>query len=106
MIQEEFATFVDLWNGHKIRTQKNRPHVIPGIPMDLYRSDQVRNWGVTFDHDDSCGQLLRTMLQPLENVNIDEFLTSTTLQWCKQQLRLLNFQPELRTAEDLVRPYL
>ena len=43
IVREEFATFMELWNGHKIHTQKSRPHIISGIPMDLYKTDQVRN---------------------------------------------------------------
>lgn len=106
MIRNEFADFVQLWNGHKIRTQKNRPHVISGIPMDLYRTDKVTNWGVPIEDDSDCGQLLRTMLQPLEQVDIDEFMTPITMQWCEQQLAALAFTPDLRTEEDLKRPHL
>ncbi|KAM4062484.1 hypothetical protein HRG_013658 [Hirsutella rhossiliensis] len=47
MIRDEFATFVDLWNSHKIRTQRNRQHVISGRPIDLYNTDQAPNWGAS-----------------------------------------------------------
>jgi hypothetical protein len=100
MIREEIANFVELWNGHKIRMQKNCPHVVSGIPMDLYKTDQVRNWGISFDDDDDCGQLIHTMLEPLEATEIDEFMTSETSNWYNQQLQNLRFDSVLRTEED------
>jgi hypothetical protein len=105
MIRDEIATFQELWNGHKIRTQKNRLHVISGIPMDLYNTDKVRNWGVTFEDDDPCGQLVRTMLDPLDAIDIDEFLLPETQAWCDQQLETLGFNGQIPEGE-LYRPHL
>ena len=106
MIREEFADFVELWNSHRIRPQRNRPHVISGIPMDLYRTDKVEDWGIPFEEDDNCGQVLRTMLAPLESIEIDEFMTPATTEWCIQQLEDLGFDQTLRTEEDRKRPFL
>jgi hypothetical protein len=78
MIWEEFATFVELWNSHKIHIQKSRLYVISGIPMDLYKTDQVRNWGILFEDDDDYDQLIHIMLEPLEDIDIDEFMTPAT----------------------------
>ena len=106
MIRDEFSAFVDLWNGHKIRVQKNRPNVVSGIPMDLYRTENVRNWGVYFEDDDACGERVRTMLEPLEDVDIDRFMTPATTEWCDQQLEVLGFDGIIRTAEGHDRPHL
>lgn len=35
-IRFEIERFVEEWNNHKIRTQKNRRHVHAGIPFDLF----------------------------------------------------------------------
>lgn len=37
----EVATFCDLWNGHTIRAQRNRPHVVAGIPRENYDGDDT-----------------------------------------------------------------
>ncbi|KAL2104411.1 hypothetical protein VUR80DRAFT_1362 [Thermomyces stellatus] len=38
IIREEFTKFVQLWNNHYIRSQRSRPHVVPGQPWVLYHS--------------------------------------------------------------------
>ena len=92
-LQDEFADFVKLWNGHPIRTQKNHQHVISGIPMDLYRTDGVRNWGIALSDNENAPdcQALRTMLDPLRDIDIDSFLTPATEAWCTSQLEEIGF---------------
>ena len=46
------------------------------------------------------------MLAPLENIEIDEFMTPATTEWCIQQIKDLGFDQTLRTEEDLKRPFL
>ncbi|KAH6952508.1 hypothetical protein BKA56DRAFT_241223 [Ilyonectria sp. MPI-CAGE-AT-0026] len=41
MIRQEVADFTEMWNGHRIRPQKNREHLVAGIPMDLYNTSEV-----------------------------------------------------------------
>ena len=93
MLQDEFADFIALWNGHKIRTQKNRQHVISGRPIDLYNTNDVRNWGVLLSDSESGDdrQALRTMLEPLEDIDIDSFLQEETEAWCVSQLTEMGF---------------
>lgn len=97
--------FQKLWNGHKIRTQKSRPFLVSGIPVDLYNTDQAKDWGVPFEEDDPCGEVVRTMLAPLEEVNIDDFLTPATQEWCDRQLKAWGFTGTLE-GEQLQRPHL
>jgi hypothetical protein len=51
IIRAECASFVDTWNTHTIRNQRSKPHIIPGVPDDLYFTpdDDVLNYGETPD---------------------------------------------------------
>jgi hypothetical protein len=48
IVREQVYQFADLWNAHTIRSQKNRPHVIPGKPVVLHftPSAPARDFGV------------------------------------------------------------
>jgi hypothetical protein len=74
MIRTDIAQFTLLWNSHSIRPQPNRPHVNPGIPQDLYNTDEIRNWGVPIAEGSAEEQVLRTMYEPLQEIEIDEFM--------------------------------
>ena len=41
LIREEVRRFVQYWNMHKIRSQKNRPNVTTGRPNDLYYNPAI-----------------------------------------------------------------
>ncbi|PNH38462.1 hypothetical protein VD0002_g10272, partial [Verticillium dahliae] len=59
MIHQEVADFTEMWNGLRIRPQRNREHLVAGIPMDLYNTSQVENWAL---------QLLeQNYLEPINN---------------------------------------
>jgi hypothetical protein len=73
--------------------------------MDLYHTDQVLNWGIPVREGSPAEEALRTMLHPLESIEIDEFLTLETNQWCDEQLASLGFDGILRTEEDHKRPH-
>lgn len=85
IIRDELAKFVQLWDGHIIRNQRNRPNVKAGIPIDLYHTIEVLGWGVPFSkYDDSDEQrLLQDMLDPLEHIDIETLLPEETEAWCK-----------------------
>lgn len=48
---------------------------------------------------------LRTMLEPLEDLDIDSFLTPDTFNWCQQQLLDLGFTGDQSTELDPMRPF-
>jgi hypothetical protein len=107
MVRADIAEFALLWNSHSIRTQPNRPHVNPGIPMDLYQTDQVRNWGIPIYEGSAAEEVLRTMYKPLQDLEIDNFMDPQTQEWCNERLVEMNFDAEsLRTEEDHRRPHL
>ncbi|KAI1761882.1 hypothetical protein GGR53DRAFT_449456 [Hypoxylon sp. FL1150] len=106
MIKDEFAEFVEIWNSHSIRKQRNRPHVRPGIPYDLYNTDEVPNWGIPVEEGSPAYEAAQVMYQPLEDIEIDEFMTPETTEWCERQLEALGFDGILHTEEDHINPHI
>ena len=54
LIRNEIYNFVNLWNNHRIRSQKKqRPNLPTGKPSVLYYTppDGTSNYGVTPDHN-------------------------------------------------------
>ncbi len=45
IIRSEIATYVETWNAHSIRPQKNRANHIPGIPNELYTDTSLPRFG-------------------------------------------------------------
>ncbi|KAI1116337.1 hypothetical protein F5Y14DRAFT_440036 [Nemania sp. NC0429] len=105
ILRTEVAEFVQLWNNHTIRTQKNRPHVVSGKPTEIYETCEV-NWGIPIPEGSETEALLRTMSDSLENTEIDAFFTEETEAWCNAQLEELGFDGTLRTEEDHKYPHL
>ncbi|KAH6951121.1 hypothetical protein BKA56DRAFT_505960 [Ilyonectria sp. MPI-CAGE-AT-0026] len=104
MIRQEVADFTEMWNGHRIRPQKNREHLVSGIPMDLYNTDAVENWAVKLGGSALAG--LDEMLQAVDAVDIDDLLDPGTLEWCEEQLNDLGFDGQLNGDLDHKRPHL
>ncbi|KAI0535237.1 hypothetical protein GGR58DRAFT_480081 [Xylaria digitata] len=105
VLRTEIIEFVQLWNNHTIRRQKNRPYVISGKPSEIYETSQV-NWGIPIPEGSATEQLVRTMADPLENVEIDAFFPAETENWCNTQLEDMGFDSILCTEEDRKHPYL
>ncbi|KAG6171952.1 hypothetical protein E4U51_008021 [Claviceps purpurea] len=93
MIQGEIGDFVDLWNGHSIRNQRNRAHVVSGKPADLWRTQDAPNCGVRLSEDVDADDrvALNQMLDPLEAIDIDRFLVQETEDWCNDRLQEMGF---------------
>lgn len=51
IICSEIKTYVDVWNAHRIRPQRDRPNHRPGIPNELYMDEAVRKFGWTPNSD-------------------------------------------------------
>jgi hypothetical protein len=43
--------FVEDWNCHRIRKQKNRPNSVPGIPRFNYLHAEVERYGFSIDEE-------------------------------------------------------
>jgi hypothetical protein len=104
MIRQEVADFTEMWNGHRIRPQKNREHLVAGIPMDLYNTSEVENWAVHLGPAARDG--LAQMMTAVDSIDIDDLLDPITTDWCDQQLRDLQFDGQLDGELDHKRPHL
>ncbi|KAG6065243.1 hypothetical protein E4U32_007591 [Claviceps aff. humidiphila group G2b] len=104
-VRRDLANFVTLSNGRTIRKQRNREHVVSGIPADLYRTQSARNWGVHIDEDENAADrmALNRLLDPLESVDIDRFLAQETENWCDSRLQEMGFFEA--PARDRDEPY-
>lgn len=45
IIRSEISIFVETWNAHRIRPQKQRPNHIAGIPNELYTDQSLPRYG-------------------------------------------------------------
>ncbi|KAF1974177.1 hypothetical protein BU23DRAFT_567696 [Bimuria novae-zelandiae CBS 107.79] len=80
ILREELYNFVRLWNSHSIRKQANRQNAVVGKPFMLYHypGSHVQNWGIPFNSEQ-----LRTIKEGVGEWEIDAYLPSETLSWCK-----------------------
>jgi hypothetical protein len=75
--------FVEQWNHHRIRRQKNRPHVVPGQPYVLYYYPEVaQNFQQVISPDH-----LADFKADIGGFDIDEYLPRDTLAWCTTKLQ-------------------
>jgi hypothetical protein len=47
LLRQELNTFVRTHNAHPIRAQKNRLQHVPGVPDELYRTEEYEQHGFT-----------------------------------------------------------
>ncbi|KAJ9129682.1 Integrase core domain protein [Pleurostoma richardsiae] len=99
MLREELFDFVHTWNNHKIRLQRNRPHVIHGQPFYNYHfpdPTKACNWGIPVDP-----LVLAEMAGPVKDVDLGTCLSAETKEWCSQELKDLGIeQVRLGSRED------
>jgi len=105
-LRQELQEFVNTWNTHKIRLQKNRPHVIHGQPWYNYHFPDPKisaNWGVPIDQS-----ILQYLIHPIKSINIDNCLEPETKKWCREELSLIGFD-EVKLGDyinlDKARPF-
>ncbi|EXM13390.1 hypothetical protein V3481_006933 [Fusarium oxysporum f. sp. vasinfectum] len=84
VLRQELFDFVESWNLHRIRLQKNRPHVVHGQPWMNYHypdPDKACNWGIPIDR-----HVLDEMWRPLADIDVGTCLEPETKNWCRQVL--------------------
>jgi hypothetical protein len=89
ILRQELLDFVEAWNLHRIRLQKNRPHVVHGQPWMNYHypdPDKACNWGIPIDHS-----ALAELERPLGDIDINTCLEPETKDWCRQVLVEMGF---------------
>jgi hypothetical protein len=45
ILRAEIATYVETWNEHRIRPQRQRPNHVPGVPNQLYTDASTPRYG-------------------------------------------------------------
>lgn len=99
ILRQELFDFVEAWNIHRIRLQKNRPHVVHGQPwMNYHYPDPQKacNWGIPIDRT-----VLTDMERPLSDIDINSCLEPETKNWCRQLLTEMDFdQVALGSSRD------
>jgi hypothetical protein len=45
ILRAEIATYVETWNEHRIRSQRQRPNHVPGVPNQLYTDASTPRYG-------------------------------------------------------------
>ncbi|KAF6238719.1 hypothetical protein HO173_003225 [Letharia columbiana] len=100
LIREACYEFVTNWNVHKIRAQKNRPHVTAGKPWFLYAHPSAPAVECGSVPDPS---LVDTLHQEVEAYDLHEYLPAATLEWCHERMRSLGFDPATLTAKGLLK---
>ncbi|KAG5767337.1 hypothetical protein H9Q73_014340 [Fusarium xylarioides] len=107
MIREELANFVQVWNQHYIRSQKNRPHVPAGQPWALYFQPEARE-GIR-----NCSEVIpEQRLRNLQNIfaqdpiDINAYLPAATMSVCDSILTNWEEHPNDSESEPLLSTYL
>ncbi|KAE8378784.1 hypothetical protein BDV26DRAFT_291905 [Aspergillus bertholletiae] len=86
ILRKDIHGFSQLWNVHSIRRQANRPNSVSGKPVILFNwpPEGVGNYGVKPDPE-----LITQFKQDTTQWDIEEYLPSTTMNWCTDQLKQL-----------------
>ena len=83
-LRAELFDFVQTWNCHNIRLQRNRPHVVHGMPwMNYHFSDPAKacNWGIPIDL-----LTVEEVARPLIDIDLGTCLEPETKMWCNRIL--------------------
>jgi hypothetical protein len=83
VIRYDFNAFVRTWNGHKIRKQKNRPHVVSGIPYVLYHMpnpDTAIDCRIPLPKE--YWSEIRSAIQKKEDFDIEAYLPQEIMSLC------------------------
>ena len=90
ILRREIRSFIETWNSHRIRKQKNRPNAIVGKPSMLYMCppEGTRDYMQPLSHNEY--ERIRSETPPWD---IDAVLPALTQQWCDIQLSDMGFNP-------------
>lgn len=86
----EIGSFIAMWNAHTIRAQRNRPHVVAGIPLDNYHGDDTEkrvNCSVAVNKD-ALGKLEEAL--ELDRSNVLDILPSDIMALCNAIMETLD----------------
>ncbi|KAK1989653.1 hypothetical protein LX36DRAFT_497281 [Colletotrichum falcatum] len=89
LIRKDFTDFVNVWNNHRIRSQKSRPNVVTGQPWQLYyHPDQESAQDCSYPYDPTKLQIMLDILgQDTTLTSLNRYLPDETFQLCEQLLK-------------------
>jgi hypothetical protein len=118
IIRDEVVAYVEIWNNHSIRAQKNRPHHVSGKPKVNYlfsKMKKVADCGRPIDPElvdalradtaewgKNASKILMYALLIICILDIDEYLPLATLQWCSDALATVNIDLSKLYGHQLV----
>lgn len=82
ILRTDFINFVQVWNAHRIRRQKGRPHVIHGRPWFLYFQPNLQT-AQDFAQPVNPNQIQELLDLIQQDEDIDAFLPKDTFQVCQ-----------------------
>ncbi|KAL4860412.1 hypothetical protein BDV12DRAFT_191720 [Aspergillus spectabilis] len=90
LLRIQVTSFVRTWNSHKIRRQRNRPHLVHGKPFMNYNFPPtgVQNHGIQFNQE-----LFKSLQEDVQEWDANEYLPAETYNWTLAQLLELGFDP-------------
>lgn len=106
ILRQELFDFVEAWNLHRIRLQKNRPHVVHGQPWMNYHypdPEKACNWAIPIDRS-----VLEEVRRPLADIDISTCLEPETKEWCRGVLTEMGFDAVVLGSHqelDKLRPF-
>jgi hypothetical protein len=100
ILRFEIATYVETWNEHRIRPQRQRPNHVAGVPNQLYTDATVPRYGWPPDIEflaqvEEAVKDVGKRLQQRHNyllinwLDPDAYLSNETLTWCQKALQSL-----------------
>ena len=91
-----------MWNGHTIRAQRNRPHVVAGIPKKNYFGrDTARKVNCAVAVDENALGKLQEALEH-DRHNVDDFLPPDMMGLCQAMVATSGVVAPKTTAELLL----
>ena len=105
ILRREIRSYIETWNSHRIRKQKNRPNAIVGKPSMLYMCppEGTDNYLQVLSHDE-----LKKIKAETPEWDMHAVLPLPTQQWCDEQLRSMEFDPHtshMKSAAEREAPY-
>jgi len=89
IIRQDAIEYVENWNNHRIRLQRNRPNTIPGKPFVLFNCPPAgaQDYGLSFNHE-----RLSSIREPYSGWDMDAYLPEETKSWCDSFFRTIGFE--------------
>lgn len=111
LIRKEVFDFIDSWNNHRIRHQRNRPNHPTGRPWMMYFYPNVRSYGTTISstslvdlkndlHDYGMFKSIKVLPTTNEKLDLDEYLPLEIVIWVDSILSKYGLHIPVSWMED------